>query len=318
MLTLYCAYKVCYSTATVAAFKSILYRGWSAIIAKQRQLAPATRKSPEVVLLASVLAYWIKSLIKRPDNMGASTQMAQRLHLAKNAQKYGIPCLRTASLDEDGLRISYVVEAARFSILALSGLTVEAPGAEDNNAFRAIPLPEPLQSPPPSPPRPTPAGQLWSQSSEDFLETLIGVHLPRALWNHFVRDRLQGGSQALRLRKKPLQRKHWPSIVEPLNSLEEVKNKFSDSIDRLFPVNWTVAQPKGDLIAYNRDFLQRIRDHVATKPSGIRSAYSSELRRRIRTMLMNTWDYLPNVHNHRIWTYKSGTTEQRIYRICPK
>ncbi|KAG8713723.1 hypothetical protein FRC11_011276 [Ceratobasidium sp. 423] len=310
---------VCYPTSTIAAFKSTLCRGWSAIINKQSQLAPVTRKSPEVVLLTSVLAHWIKSLIKRPDDQGASTQMVKKLQLDQTAKSYGIPSLRSAALDEDGLRVSYVVQAERFDILALSGLTVQhGPGAQDNNAVQAIPLPDPLQSPPPSPPRPLPANQIWPQSSQDFLVTLISTHLPRALWNHFPRDRLSGETQSLRLRKLPLQRKHWQKIVEPLNTITELKNKFSDSIDRLFPPNWTVTQPTGDLLGYNRDFLQRVRDHVNAKPAAVQTAYSSELRRRIRTMLMDNWDYLPNVHSHRIWAFNSGPAEQRIFRICPK
>ncbi|EUC61789.1 hypothetical protein RSOL_406770, partial [Rhizoctonia solani AG-3 Rhs1AP] len=312
---------VCYPTATISAFKSTLCRGWSSIINKQSQLAPATRKSPEVVLLTSVLAYWLKSLIKRPDNLSASTQMATGLRLIETTQSYGIPSLRSASLGEDGLRMSYVVEAERFNILALSGLTVQAgPDTQDNNTFRAVPLPDPLQSPPPSPPRPLTANQLWPQSSEDFLQALINTHLPRALWGQFPRDRLSGTNEALRLRKQPLQRKHWSKIVEPLNTTMHLNGKFLDSVDRLFPLNWTATQTTGDMAAYDRDFLERIRDHVKTKPAKAQADYSSELRRRIRNTLMEKWDYLPNVQNHRMWTYNynGGQTEKRIFRICPK
>ncbi|KAJ1299638.1 hypothetical protein OPQ81_011988 [Rhizoctonia solani] len=195
--------KVCYPTTTVAAFKSNLCWGWSAILNKQSQLPIHTRKSPEVVLLASVLAYWLKSLIKRPDEQGYSTQMAQRLQLSETAQEYGIPCLRSASLDNDGLRMAYVVEAERFDVLALSGLNLQpGPNTQDNQTLRAIPPPDPLQSPPPSPPHsPLPANQLWSQASQEFLVKLINIHLPRALWNHFPRDRLADGSQGLQLQK---------------------------------------------------------------------------------------------------------------------
>ncbi|CUA76467.1 hypothetical protein RSOLAG22IIIB_12312 [Rhizoctonia solani] len=309
---------VCYPTGTISAFKSTLAKGWSTIINRQSQLPIPARKSPEVVLLTSVLAYWLKSLIKRPDEMGYSTEMAKRLQLIQNAERFGIPCLRSASLDDDGLRMNYRVEAERFRILSLSGLTVEAPVLPNNIPFQAIEQPDPLQSPPPSPPQTPPVNQLWPQSSQDFLETLINVHLPRTLWSHFTRDRLQNSPTALRLRKKPLQKRQWPEIVEPLNTLRELENKFSDSFDRLFPANWSITQPKGDLVAYERDFLHRIREHVNTKPAKARSTYSSELRRRIRTMLMNTWDYLPNVHSHRIWAYDPGPAGQRIFRICPK
>ncbi|QRW26173.1 hypothetical protein RhiXN_11250 [Rhizoctonia solani] len=77
---------VCYPTESLARFKVMLSRGWSSIIQRQSQLSAVSRGSPEVVLLTSVLAYWLKSLVKRPDEQSATKQMVEDLQLTEAAR----------------------------------------------------------------------------------------------------------------------------------------------------------------------------------------------------------------------------------------
>ncbi|KAF8594368.1 hypothetical protein BDV93DRAFT_565516 [Ceratobasidium sp. AG-I] len=312
---------VCYPTETVTAFKLALNRGWSAIINRQRQLPRLTAQSPEVRLLTSVMAYWLKGLSKKPSQMSASMEMAKDLYLLENVKDYGLPCLRSRALEDDGLRISYLLDAQSFRILRYCNVIY--PGGnriKHSNAteFRAIPLPDPLQSPPPTPPHQLNNKRLWSDSSKVFLDRLMKVHLPRALWDRFPEDHKTQSEVGNRLRGRPLHRTHWPKVVEPLNTTTVVKNKFLDAMDRLFPSNWASPVTTGDFGVYNREFLQRIRDHLASQPAERRAAYSVELRRRIRESLMNEWDYLPAAQAHKIWTFKRSVEGRREYHICPR
>jgi hypothetical protein len=270
------------------------------------------------MLLTSVLAYWLKGLVKRPDEMSATMQMVEDLYLLDRAQNSGLPFLRSRALDHDGLHMSYLLDAQSFKILFHT--SVIHPGGlriKTSKAIRAIPEPDPMQSPPLTPPRAPHDSALWSNESQEFLDQLLGIHLPRALWNRFPDDRKACGLLASRLRDKPLKRNHWHKVVEPLNTLVEVKGKFIESIEKLFPPDWSTGITTGDFATYNKSFLQRIRDHLASKPVATRSAYSTELRRRIRTSLLQHWDYLPSMHAHKMWTFKLGPKGQRIYRVCP-
>ncbi|EUC54296.1 hypothetical protein RSOL_036590, partial [Rhizoctonia solani AG-3 Rhs1AP] len=276
-------------------------------------------ETPEVVLLTSVLAYWLKGLVKRPDEMSATRQMVEDLALVETAQTYGHPFLRSRALDDSGLRISYVIDAHTFKIIFHSDVIV--PGGSRIKASRVnqlIPAPNRLMSPPASPARPRPPEDIWPNSSKGFLTRLVSIHLPRAMWDRFPPDRLAGSDLARQLRQRPLNRKHWAQVVEPLNTTVMIPGKFTEAMNKLFPPNWKATATAGDLASYDRDFLQIIRDHVDSKPAEIRSAYSAELRRRIRALLMESWDYLPSMHAHKMWTYTNGPAGQRVYRLCPR
>ena len=299
-------------------FKVTLSKGWSAIIKRQSELPLPLRKNPGVVLLTSVLAYWLKSLVKRPDEMSATREMVEDLYLSETAELHGLPFLR--SEDVDGIRVSYQVNPEAFKILSHSN--VITPGGsriKRSKAIRAIlPAPDALQSPPPSPPRAQDPVPIWPKHSQDFLQSLVNVYLPQALWSQFPNDRLRLDTEAIRLRKKPLKLALWPKIVEPLNTTKHMQGKFVDSMNRLFPPNWTSTATEGQLYNFDRDFLQRIRDHIDTKPDEVKSTYSAELRKRIRMDLMQKWDYLPNVQAHKIWVSEGGQGGQRVFRLCTR
>ncbi|KDN34381.1 hypothetical protein RSAG8_12529, partial [Rhizoctonia solani AG-8 WAC10335] len=221
---------ICYSTRTVVDFKVTLNKGWSAIIQRQCQLPLVSRKTPEVVLLTSVLAYWLKSLVKRPDEMSATREMVEDLQLTEMAERHGLPFLRSNALDLNGPRISYVVNAETFKILSFSN--VITPGGnriKGSKAIRVIaPPPNALQSPPSSPPRAQEPVTLWPQTSEDFLKALVNVYLPQALWSQFPKNRLRLGNQSNALRKKPLKLRLWSEIVDHLNPTKVIQGKFME------------------------------------------------------------------------------------------
>ncbi|KAG8722118.1 hypothetical protein FRC08_006887 [Ceratobasidium sp. 394] len=308
---------ICHPTVTVASHKIMLSKGWAAVINRQRALPTPSRRSPEVALLTSVLAYWLKGLVKRPDDMSATTDMVNSLSLASNAKEFGLPSLRSRAVQADGLRVSYTLEPESFKIM--DHVNVIRPGGnriKTSKALRVIPPPDPLLSPPPTPARALPQGDLWSQDSQTFLDELVNVYLPRALWARFPDDRKAQGTTAAALRRQALKRRHWAKVVEPLNEVHEVKGKFRDSINQLFPPNWTAGPAFGDFKVYNNDFLQRIRDHVAVKQEAIRASYSAQLRAKIGDKLTREWDYLPSMHAHKIWTFNPGKGTTRTYRIC--
>ncbi|KEP47031.1 hypothetical protein V565_170730, partial [Rhizoctonia solani 123E] len=273
---------LCYPTQTLVNFKVMLSKGWSSIIARQGRLPLASRRSPEVVLLTSVIAYWLKSLVKRPDEMSATTQMVHNLYLAETAERHGLPFLRTPALDEDGLRVSYLVEAEKYKIVYHSNVIV--PGGNRIKSSRAVrggnPMQPTIASRPPSPAGDQEHVPLWGQESERFLQTLVNVHLPHALWTMFPKDRFRPDIQVNNL-KKPFKLASWSRIVDHLNTTTEIAGKFIPSFNMLFPEDWSTDETEGQLARYDRDLLQRIRDHVSTKPVEERSLYSQELRKRI-------------------------------------
>ncbi|GAB1528462.1 hypothetical protein RhiTH_011675 [Rhizoctonia solani] len=108
---------VAHPTSTVAGLKSMLSKTWSAIIFWQQQFSISSRRSPEVMLLASALAYFLKGLVKQPDDMSPTRDMADQLHLIEGASAFGLPFVRSRFLDNSYLRLSYAVEANTFKIL---------------------------------------------------------------------------------------------------------------------------------------------------------------------------------------------------------
>ncbi|KAG8731954.1 hypothetical protein FRC11_001382 [Ceratobasidium sp. 423] len=310
---------LCYPTRSLTNFKIMLSKGWSSIISRQSQLPVITRRTPEVMLLTSVLAYWLKSLVKRPDEMSPTREMVVRLYLTETAEQHGLPFLRTPALDEDGLRVSYLVEAESFKIIQHSKVII--PGGNRIKGSKAIPAiaqpPDPLLSPPPSPPRVQEPLTLWPQSSEDFLQSLVNVHLPQALWTMFPKERLRSDVNPQSL-KKPLKLASWSNIVDHMNTTRDVRSKFIYALNMLFPDNWETGETEGQLFRYDQAFLYRIQNHVKTKPIEDQSAYSEELRNRIRALVMQKYDYLPCVQSHKIWPFDSKAGGHRQFRIARK
>ncbi|KAG9081396.1 hypothetical protein FRC06_005604 [Ceratobasidium sp. 370] len=234
-------WQTCHPTLSVANHKSLLSKGWSAVIKRQQRLPRLTRLSPEVALLTSVLTYWLKGLVKRPDDMSSTVEMANSLYLLDNAKDYGLPSLRSRALDDNGLQVSYVVEPDTFKIL--DHVDVIRPGGnriKTSKALQVIPRPDPLISPPPSPSRPVRDPEPpWLAGSQQFVHTLLKVHLPKALWREFPVDLLVNSVAAQQLRRGPLQIHHWDKVVQPLTRYHPTKTNFSEAIDKLFPPNWT-------------------------------------------------------------------------------
>ncbi|KAG8697945.1 hypothetical protein FRC11_014727 [Ceratobasidium sp. 423] len=310
---------VCHPTESVAAFKLVLSKTWSSIIRRQRELSVPSRRSPEVMLLTSALAYFLKGLVKRPDEMSASREMVDRLFLFRAAKHQGLPFIRSGLLDNDGLRVAYHVDAHTFKILFHTNVII--PGGQRIKSSRSIHQASraPLPPSPPTTPRPLANNNpLWSNNSAQFLETLLNVHLPRAIWSYFPENRKASGNLANELRTKPLKRSHWSKVVEPLNTLLPISGKFMQSFDRLFPLDWKVESATGDFKKYDRDFLCRIRDHVDSIPAATRPTYSVELRRRIRVAVLASYDYLPVMHAHKMWAYTLGINGQRTFRISSR
>ncbi|GAB1523770.1 hypothetical protein RhiTH_006920 [Rhizoctonia solani] len=309
---------ICYPTESLARFKVMLSKGWSSIIQRQRQLSTVSRRSPEVVLLTSVLAYWLRSLVKRPDEQSATKQMVDDLQLTETAKNQGFPFLRSEALDPNGLQVSYVVNPNTFRIIELSKLIVPiTPRKGTTSVPRITSGPALLQSPPPSPRNGKGPNSIWPMESDWFVKNLINNALPHVLWSLFPQDRLIDHGRASKLRKCAFKKQHWTQIVDVMTTTKSVPLKFRDSLDRLFPQNWESTATGGQWGTYNKDFLQRIRDHVQTKPVEIRSAYSTELRRRICILIMQDWDYLPHMQSHKVWTFEVGPGGHCMYRICP-
>ncbi|KAF8693190.1 hypothetical protein RHS03_08368, partial [Rhizoctonia solani] len=309
---------VAHPTSTVAGFKSMLSKTWSAIIFWQQQFSLSSRRSPEVMLLASALAYFLKGLVKRPDDMSPTRDMVDRLRLIEGASAFGLPFVRSRFLDNNHLRLSYAVEANTFKIL--EHCNVIYPGGNRIKSSHSKGLgPRPslaIPSPPSTPLQPPHSVTLWSTNSQAFLNQLIKIELPRTLWSLFREGDKVASITAGDLRIRPLKMRDWPKLVEPLNTLHVVKGKFAQSLALLFPEDWQVVAPVGDFKQYNQDFLQRIRDHIDSIPSGSRSLYSIQLRRRIRMLIMEQYDYLPSMHAHKIWTYRLNNSGGRTYNIC--
>ncbi|KDN39105.1 hypothetical protein RSAG8_09012, partial [Rhizoctonia solani AG-8 WAC10335] len=306
----------CHPTETVAGFKLALSRGWVAVIERQAQLPRIARKSPEVVLLTSVLAYWLKGLVKRPDVMGFTIDMTHRLNLVENARICGLPFLRSNTLDPEGLQMSYLVDAASFKIMANANVTLpNGHRIQNASTTRETQRAAALQSPPATPQGPALDNSSWSDSSEQFLKLLLKQHFPQALWSFFPDANKTKGEVADKLRQGPLKRRSWDKMVEPLVTYNLLRGKYMDSFEKLFPQNWSCEKAQGDWLRYNRNFLQRIRDHVNSKPAESRTAYSAVLRRKIRTSIMEQWDFLPAVQAYKIWPFTAGVDRVRIYRI---
>ncbi|QRW12364.1 alpha-1,3-glucan synthase ags1 [Ceratobasidium sp. AG-Ba] len=211
-----------------------LDRGWASVLNRQRALSKRSRLSPEVQLLAAVLAYWLKGLVKRPDDMSSSRAMSNGLMLSSNAKDYGLPSLRIDVLHEDCLRVRHSVDANSFKIIKQN--SVIRPGGLRVKSSRALSGDQrQVDSPPTTPACPSrmPAGPL--SVSADFVLDMVNVQLPRAIWARFPEDRMSQGSIARNLRKGPLKLRHWSKVVEPLNEPLTVVNKFHTALDKLFP-----------------------------------------------------------------------------------
>ncbi|KAG8792616.1 hypothetical protein FRC12_005466 [Ceratobasidium sp. 428] len=310
---------VCLPTETVASHKILLSKGWAGILYRQRDLNKRLRQSPEVALLACIVTYWLKGLVKRPDEMSSTRQMAQDLYLVNHAKNYGVPSMPSRCLDDTGLKVSYELDAASFSIL--NQVNVNYPGRnriKGSKALRVIPVPDPVLTPPPTPgpaqPH-RPSDALWNEESEDFLDRLLNRSLPRALWNEFPAQHLAKTSLAAEIRKRPFRRAHWKDVAEPFTRLGTVKANFNKVLDKLFPVNW--ASKARAYEGYDQDFLQRIRQHIDTRPAQYRARYSEILREKIWVQMRRDWEYLPAVQAHRFWSYDVEESV-RVYRIAKK
>ncbi|QRW06979.1 hypothetical protein RhiLY_05978 [Ceratobasidium sp. AG-Ba] len=225
---------VCHPTSTISNHKLIWNRGWASVLNRQRALSKRSRLSPEVQLLAAVLAYWLKGLVKRPDDMSSSRAMSNGLMLSSNAKDYGLPSLRIDVLHEDCLRVRHSVDANSFKIIKQN--SVIRPGGLRVKSSRALSGDQrQVDSPPTTPACPSrmPAGPL--SVSADFVLDMVNVQLPRAIWARFPEDRMSQGSIARNLRKGPLKLRHWSKVVEPLNEPLTVVNKFHTALDKLFP-----------------------------------------------------------------------------------
>ncbi|QRW09584.1 alpha-1,3-glucan synthase ags1 [Ceratobasidium sp. AG-Ba] len=302
---------VCHPTATLSSHLTLCSRGWSGVLDRQRELSKPLRKSPEVKILASVLAYWLKGLVKRPDDMSASVELAEQLDLVCNAQSYGLPSLRSGVLQQSGLELNYVVGVDSFKILRHTAAI--RPGGQKIKSSRAQPEPVGrLQTPPTTPSDPNRVPPV----SEDFLQEILQVRLPRAIWSLFPDAHKVIGVMARRLRRGPLRQKDWAKVVEPLNEWVFVTNNFGSSLDRLLPQGWTSGVRTGDFGAYDRDFLSLIRGHIGTIPEVHRPAYSEALRNKIRQVIMNDWDYLPAMQANKMWTFRPLDGAVRRYRLA--
>ncbi|KAG8761923.1 hypothetical protein FRC11_012245 [Ceratobasidium sp. 423] len=336
----------CHPTASVSAFKLVLSKTWTSIIQRQSQLPKASIRSPEVTLLTCVLAYLLKGLVRRPDAMSPTVQMVHRLSLATGAEEKGLPFLEAGVLDNDGLRMHYEVQAHTFKILSQTNVIV--PGGQtfktsrlqiagpqpprqrlSDRLYPVRPLSRPVVHPfarpavqPSSPPTTSPqvptADSLWPDTSQEFLVRLLNVHLPLMLWSFFPDERKATGTLPDKQRGKPFKKVHWSTVVEPLNTLKFVDGKYTTTLHQLFPSNWKVKSADGDFKRYDQDFLQRIRDHIESSvPEVRRTAYSAELRRRIRSAMFASWEYLPVVQARKMWPYV-GKEGQRMYRVSSR
>ncbi|KAG8711657.1 hypothetical protein FRC09_020484 [Ceratobasidium sp. 395] len=335
---------VCLPTETVSSHKILLSQGWAGILDRQSKLDKRLKQSPEVALLASVVSYWLKGLVKRPDEMSSTRQMAQHLHLVSNAKTYGLPSMPSRCLDETGLQVSYELDAASFAIL--DQLNVNRPGGnriKGSKTLRVIPAPDPVLSPPPSPgpaqprlvngpPRLVNAQPrlinaqprlinaqphrvneaLWNEESERFLTVTMDRSLPRALWREVSSDVLVKGNAADKARNHPLRVTDWGRVAEPLAERTVISKPFGHAINKLFPRNWASDNP--GYATYDQGFLARIRWHIETKPEQSRARYSELLRGKIEGKLYREWEFLPAPQANTVWPYdlKDGIRHYRI------
>lgn len=289
------------------------------VLMRQQKLPKQLKDVPEVTLLTCAVSYLIKGLVKQPDKMSASLEMASGLYFLEHGGGHGFPSFRSAAIEDSLDRVTCDVDPEAYDIITFMGF--KKPGGntiKSSRQIQGIPPPDRLISPPrtPSPsllppPSLVPNQHQWSQQDDNFIYQLLNVHLLHALWRRFPADFLRTVSARTRAAKsRPLSLSDWDTLVEHTGQYRVVEGKYPDVLSRLFPENWKPKTKvvRADMQALDDDVWQRVRSHLDTLPPAHRAKYDATLRSRLKEGLRDKWGYLPLVMTHKIWTCTAANT----------
>lgn len=296
---------------------------YCAVLRRQQQLPVEVKHLPEVALLACALCYLIKGLVKQPDPMSASVQMASGLFLLARNKSYGFPALRVLALEESLDRVIHDVHAEGYRIL--HHMDFNRPGGniiKSSRLIQAIPPPDRLLTPPITPAPPTnvtSAVPVWSQQDDAFLDQLVNQHLPKVLWRRFPEAYLCSESaDVVTARSRSMRRSDWPKIVEATGRYEVAKKvKFSQTLEKLFPPNWAMQKSTPDMQALDDGIWTRIRARIEKRPPPQRTKYDEMLRTKLTAAMLENWEFLPVIQAHRIWSYRNEYS-YRYFKVCSR
>ncbi|KAG9099437.1 hypothetical protein FRC06_005279 [Ceratobasidium sp. 370] len=308
-----------FKTCSLQLFRNLLFR--------QQQLTARQRNHESVQLLAAVVTYLIKGLVKRPDDMSSSRTMASRLQLLQRARNYGFPTLQPHMLSECLTRLEGQVEIEQWTILNFlnrkqpSGARLKSSAAPEKHNRQSSESPRHVDNlatgTQDDPGRPKPLTILGvgveklSESDVNWARHLINVRLSTWLWERFPEHHLQRTPDATLLHG-PWALSNWKTIVA--EDVERGFRKragkgFQGVVEQLLPIGWVAHSQKGQWRTYQEAILDRIRRRILGHSGPDAQQYAMLLREALLQHLQ-TWEYLPATQQHRVWVFQTSGTHQ--------
>lgn len=91
--------------------------GYRWVFSQMQVLNQRERESEAVLLLACILTYLIHGLVKKPDDMSSSRDMANDFGITSRARRFGIASIPPDRLSPDFVRVEGLLEFKRYAIL---------------------------------------------------------------------------------------------------------------------------------------------------------------------------------------------------------
>lgn len=288
----------------------------------QHFLSPTERATTQVQLLAAVLCYLIKGLVKTPDTMSSSRAMAARLQLIARAEHFGFATVPSHLLSPCLTRIQDHIEREDWTILKYLQRNQPSGARLKSSLLSKEPRPLPEQVPTHAPSSALPATNFedahshynWTEQDELWSQHMINDVLSRWLWARHPRSNPQCRADLMR---GPWKLSRWISLtVEDTRHDRRTRKPlgFLDVINELLPSDWVCNKKSHkQWNTYQASVLDPIRSRIDAHRGPSKTRYTAAIRAALERHL-RTWEFLPAVRKDTVWTCE-GTAYQRRYML---
>ncbi|KAG8731494.1 hypothetical protein FRC10_001687, partial [Ceratobasidium sp. 414] len=313
---------VCHKYETVARFKLTLQGAYVSACLAQRNTLRSTGDTEKVYMMASLLSYLIKSLVKRPDDMSATREIVKPTGIHQRSQLYGLGSISVDVFEQSDVFLILGLNPSEFRIM--HHLNTNRPGGNrlKSSSWQPVPPPRTHHQTPDAEvdteahqeqqgerqhtPRTThfrlePGvgcgdSSEWGQVDQHWLEEMVNEQMPIWIWDRFPQKQsyFLKSAYARKARTGPLRLAHWSKTLEVATRYRLIETGYQGVIDRLFPSDWEMKVQNPQSKSWDRAVLGKIRERISGTPGHQREHYNRRLRTEL-TALLQSWDYLPAI-----------------------
>ena len=293
---------------------------------RMQQLPAEDRRSPSVGVLGASLTYFVQGLVSGPEEMSATRSMLKDLDIIGRARRYGFASIPPERLASDMMRLAGHITIERYPIFKYiarknpAGVRLK----HSNLAAGKVSSSEGAQETQKSVFSCGPAivyahyeshhSGSWSEEDRKWTEGLVNSTLAEWLWSR-LSEQDQQPNISRSTRSGPLRLTKWQHVVDVGvgHGFRSSAAGFDNVCQKLFPPNWVLQEMGVCWGTLQLVVLDQILDRIEGVESDRRVEYSTQIRKAI-SEVMRTWEFLPCVQKHKIWSYE-GSGRRRKYML---